>query len=827
MNNFKLSIALLVTFFISHVGFSQCTTTDFTVTKVNGTCFSNGSITVTVPTSTDCSAWVAVVNRPSDGFSNQLNIPTTGGSVTFSSLPPGSYSVSLANGFQTINYSNNPIAVTTSYVNMNISVTSTAPTCQNTATGYAPNGTLTTTVANGTGIGPFVYTLVSSNGSQTFTSALRSYTFSGVPGGEQVNISVTDQAGGSPGCSVTSSQSPTTVANTSPPMTFSDRPFNYERDCSSPTATCNNVNLFVNIKNLNAARLLIVQQPGNATITIAGNTYNLTYLSGSARFKYDPVATGGPNLVHGMPISVSFYDGCTTITKSNNIVMNNDYLVVSPSTLTNTTNCTFSYLLKIFADQDIGGGSCCTDRAVYFCAQNTLTFERKISTSPDVWEMVPSNQISPDPSLSSNPLSAVLGGTIPSAASAYTVYQPGTYRVTASDACHTVQRIVTVNPVNPFTNVSATQTTSVLQGTSSIKIHFNGLPALTSPIKAKITRVDGQTSMTINPTQPLNLAGSYTINFPIERTIGYPTSFYFIQDLPLGQYIVELSDGCSSTTGYTKTITVNLTNAVSYNALFSVTPGCIGSNSISYNMNPVNASNSDVQVRLYSDNGSGGLGTYLQISPSGSLSGTFLNLNSGNYIIQFGNIKAEPSLGGGSFYSAAMNNLGAWQYSVPITIQPYQDITVATVTSFCDIGDINSGIILAQVASGTIGYPITFQLFSVADPTTPLPGQSGTFNSPIDAVAFENVSVGSYFVRVSTTCYSVDTNVTLSTSGSVPQAEVSNSVICPGSPTTIAIIASSQNLFDVTWFANGQIVGTGMPITLAPTVTTTYTAVYT
>ena len=124
--------------------------------------------------------------------------------------------------------------------------------------------------------------------------------------GEVVNISVTDQAGGTPGCSVTSTQSPTTATNTSAIMAFDTRPFNYERDCSNPTSSCNNVNLFVNIKNLNAAKLAVVQQPGNATITIAGSTYNLTYLSGSARFKYNPVSTGGPQLVNGTVITTTF-----------------------------------------------------------------------------------------------------------------------------------------------------------------------------------------------------------------------------------------------------------------------------------------------------------------------------------------------------------------------------------------------------------------------------------------------------------------------------------------------------------------------------------------
>ena len=69
------------------------------------------------------------------------------------------------------------MVISTSYVNMSISATSNPPTCQNSAPGYTPNGTLTINVANGTGIGPFVYTLTASNGTQTATSSNRVYTF--------------------------------------------------------------------------------------------------------------------------------------------------------------------------------------------------------------------------------------------------------------------------------------------------------------------------------------------------------------------------------------------------------------------------------------------------------------------------------------------------------------------------------------------------------------------------------------------------------------------------------------------------------------------------
>ena len=534
-------------------------------------------------------------------------------------------------------------------------------------------------------------------------------------------------------------------------MEFDTRPFNYERDCSNTTASCNNVNLFVNIRGLNAAKSAVVQQSGNATITIAGNIYNLTYLSGStstARFKYDPIATGGPQLVNGTVITTTFFDGCNVISKTSSVVMNDNFLTVSPTTITNTSNCTVTYRLQLLGDQDVGGGNGHVDRAIYFCQQNTITFERRISTSPDVWETVPSTDITPNPSASTNPLGVNIGIAIPSAGTNFFVNQPGVYRVTASDACHTVQRIVTVVATNPFNSVTASQITSVLEGTAGIKIQFNSLPPLTSPIKVKITRLDGQTSMTINPSLPATLAGSYTINFPLERNIPYPLNFYQFQDLPLGQYILELSDGCSASTGFTKTINLNLTNPVSYNPVISVTPGCVGSNSISFNMNPVNSPNSNIIARLYRNNG-GVLGPLVQTTSNGALNGIFTNINSGNYFIQFEDIKAEAFHNGNQCYSAAMNNTGPWSYRIPVTVQPYQDISVTTVTSFCDIGDTNSGIILAQVTGGSIVYPITFQLFSVSNPSTPLPGQSATFNSLVDAVAFEDVSVGDYFVRVS------------------------------------------------------------------------------
>ena len=258
---------------------------------------------------------------------------------------------------------------------MNVSTTSTAPSCRNDAAGYTPNGTLTINVANGTGLGPFLYSITSSTGTQTFTSSSRSNTFSNMPGAEQVSISVTDLANNDAGCAVTVSQSPTTVSNLSSPISFGIRGFNYERDCSNTTASCNHVKLFVNLSNVNAASLASIKLPGNAKITIAGVDYPLTYVSGSARFKYDPVAAGGPQLVNGTVITTTFNGGCSTISKTSTVNMDDTFLTVSPTTETVFSTCSVRYKFQILGDRDVTGGTGFIDRAVYFCATNSLKFE--------------------------------------------------------------------------------------------------------------------------------------------------------------------------------------------------------------------------------------------------------------------------------------------------------------------------------------------------------------------------------------------------------------------------------------------------------------------
>ncbi|WP_197488966.1 hypothetical protein, partial [Flavobacterium succinicans] len=246
----------------------------------------------------------------------------------------------------------------------------------------------------------------------------------------------------------------------------------------------------------------------------------------------------------------------------------------------------------------------------YFCATNTLKVELRNPDGVTYTDVTSTMTTSAGLPLSTtNPLGVSLGTSIPGAGTNIYSTQPGFYRITATDDCHTVVRTVNVTTTNPFGwPVQTIESTSVLEGTSSISLWFNSLPPLGSPLTMTVRRFDLQTSMTINPTQPLTKAGSYTINFPITRTFTYPAGDYTISDLPLGRYIVELTNSCSSTTGLMGTYDITLVKPTSYTPTFSVTNGCTGSNAINYNMNPVNAKPSPYTVRLYRDNGSGGLG---------------------------------------------------------------------------------------------------------------------------------------------------------------------------------------------------------------------------
>ena len=791
--------------FISQVAIAQTITS---VTKTDGTCQANASIEVA--TSVNSTVWTAEIVKTTVGsVPTTLTIPSTG-TVLFSSLEPGSYNVSITNGFTTIPYANNPVVLETNYVN-NLAVlnssTGTPPICPG-------SSDATYTIYISGGVGPFVYRLAATDGTNvvTGTSPSRSYTFTGLPGGVVRNLSVTDQVKGGAGCEYTVRRQVTIPAQTTNPLAFGYRQYNFIRDCDN----CAVPKMFINLDNLTPARRAILLHPGNAKITIAGVDYPLTYIPAQNRFTYDPITTGGPNLTHGMTISTSFnWGGCESLTKTSTVTMSDTALNVYSNVLLDPATCTNKYKIVVIGDADTFQGY----RDVYFCPTNTVVIEKRISTSPDVWQVVSGSDITPDPATLpvGLPVVGAFTSIIPSAARAFEVYQPGTYRVTASDACHSVSRTINIVDNIPIKSLSAYTRVSVLSGTVGLEVNTNSYTG-PYPMSIQIDRVDGQTSMPITTSGPLSYAGNYTVNFPVIKTFTSNPSWFNIMDLPPGEYKVKFTDGCSTTTGNIKEQRINLTNEAAYNPQVSVVEGCLNSNTVNFNLNVNSYTYKPPTARLITTSGS----VIKQVTTGANGSGSFTNVPSGDYIVDF----TYAGVSGSLFSTVLTDN--PIHYSMPISVAPYKHFEIETSTVKCNLNDAK-GIISVQAVNGTVIYPLTYSLFSTADSTTPVQGPF-TITSPTTATSYDFVDVpeGQYVVRIDSPCFSQDKNVTVSSISTAPTAKVSNLTVCPGSPTTLAILSPSSSQYDITWTDNNNVViGTGMPLALTPAVTTEYTATYT
>lgn len=773
------------------------------VTPTNGTCQANASIAVN--TTVNSTGWTAEIKSTATGsVAMPLSIPITG-NVSFSSLSPGSYNVSITNGLTTVQYVGNPVVLTTSYIN-NLAVLNTTagtpPTCTNSS-----DATYTVNISGG--VGPFVYKLAATDGTNvvTGTSASRTFTFTGLPGGVVRNLSVTDQVNGGAGCEYTITQQKTIPAQTTADLSFGDRSYNYSRIC---TGSGNTANLYINLANLTPARrAFLASDPLNAKITIAGFDYPLTYVAAQDRYTYDSATTGRPALTNGLQITTTFNWGCGTLTRTSNVAMKDDFLNVF-STVIRNPDCSVKYKITVIGDADATGG----ERNSYFCENNSVVIEKRISTGPDVWQVVSGSNISPDPATLAVglPLNGALTYIYQSQSNGFYVYQPGVYKVTAKDTYHDVSKTITISDNIPINGLSAYTRTSILSGTVGLEVNTQGYQGLL-PLNVKVERVEGQTSMQINPTGPLTLAGNYEIKFPIEKSFSVNPSWFNIMDLPPGGYKVTFTDGCSATTGETKQQIITLNNVASYNPQVSTVEGCINSNAVNYALNPGSYSYIPNQTQLKTPTG-----TIVQSSPNKT--GVFSGVASGNYVVNFTTAGAS-----GSVFSAAFNRFAPFEYQMPVTVAPYKNFEILTSTIKCNLTDA-TGIISAQAVNGTITYPLAFSLYSDSNLTTPIQGPF-TVTSPASSYDFVGVSDGSYVVRVESPCFKQDKNVTVSSISTVPTAKVSNLTVCPGSTSTIAYISPASSMYDITWKANGTVVGTGMPLALNPTVTTTYTASYT
>lgn len=781
-NNVKLFLFFIL--LVNAAVYAQCNTAGFTVTKTAGTCLSNSSITINVPSSTNCNGWVAKIIKLPSGTPIQQNVPTNGGEIVFNALEAGDYNVTLSDGSSTVPFTSNPVVLTNSYQNISLSNTRQAPSCPNASANYSPDGTLSATVATDTGTPPFTYKLTTTLGTQTFGPVTsRTQLFTGLPGGETAMLTVVDA------CGFSVNQSPALPSNTTASIGFNSRPFNYTKDCSNAPSSCTNIRVAAVLINSTADKTAVLDQAGNAMITFGGNTYNLrrdiTSAVNNPIFYYDPVFASGPIITDGTTFTVNFFDGCFNLSR-NGIVDCNNYFNIGTSTIADNATCSIKYGLRMLAWKDATYlGNTDQDRSVHWCPNNKIKVEYSTIFAGPYTDITSTGVLdaSGSPPSGINDLGVNLAALIPTGEKTWFVKQTGFYRVTVTDACQTkVFGPFNLGTTNPFTAVTAKEVNGVLAGTSAIDVTFGGNP-FSSTVQVEITRADGQTSMAINPSQPYSLAGAYTVNFPIVRSYSYVPAFakVVVSDLPLGQYNIRITDGCSSSTGLFIDRIVNLVSPAQYNPVVNVVTGCSNSSTINYNMNPVNVENTQNFVQLYLNNGSGGLGSLVATSPSTSLSGSFSNLPAADYIIRFSSIDNLVTFSGYAS-SPALGSNAPWEYSAPVSIEPFNNnLQVSLSSILCDVNNANSGIISAQVTGGTIVYPLTFSLFSASNSTVPISGPH-TVTSPNTSFVFNNVSSGSYFVRTSTACNSVDNNIDFSTVSVLPTAEVVNQVVCPNSP---------------------------------------------
>ena len=780
---FKITfLYLMLLLFFGNNSYAQCNVNSFTATPTNGTCFANGSISVQVPGAVNCTNWIAVLT-PSSGPVQQLPIPANGGPVIFNSLSAGNYNISLVNGGTVIQAPNNPIAITTTYINMSVSSSHTITTCNPAATNYVNNATLTATVAAGTGTGPFVYTCPGATNSPSAPTMSRSYVFTGLAAGTY-NFSVTDQVNGQAGCEVTVGQTRVIPANTNPLLNFSN--VRYLR-VGCPTF-CNQFVLyfpFTNYTNVTSATISI---NGGASQPLgAYQTFVSQFVWGFP----SPTMTVGDTYV------ATFTDGCDVRVVSGTVPpVSTIQTYIDPRT--SIASCSVGYSIHFEFFNSNGNTK--------FCLSNTQVTVSGVGTF--------------------TPLSTgYLDVTVPG---------PGTYNINITDGCSTETRTIIVNNAAPNVNLVTISTMQTLrENTGGMFFNYPNSSNLQLPFTYSIMPADGSTSRIFTSTHPYNLAGTFTVNFPIVRTVNSTNPIdnaKLVRDLPIGLYNVTFTDAC----GNTITRSVNINVPATYNPVITVNQGCNNSSSATYNLNaPNNASLNGVfdagVVRLFTNVGGlpGTLITTLYpdsgISSNGYKSGTFTNLSTGNYLIVIDRTKFVGMWG----YSAVTGLTNFETYYIPFTVNPYQDITVSTESALCDINDTNTGVVLAQITGGTAVYPLTWQLFSVSNPTVPL--QTFTANTAADANALEQsftgLAAGDYFVRTSNSCYSVDTNVTVNGIQVIPQANTSQSVVCPGSNTVTLSVNASEDLYDIVWTDDlGNVVGTGDSVTVTINQTTTYTA---
>ncbi|RZL46262.1 MAG: hypothetical protein EOP00_15530, partial [Pedobacter sp.] len=786
---------ILISICLCSNAFAQCDITTFTATPVNGVCIADGSVNVAVEEGSTCAGTTATIRLAGATTDLAFIFLNTSGSGQFNNLAPGNYEVRVQQGANTSGPRS--VTITSAYTPLKVTATANNTTCATADPLFANNGKAT--VAFTGGIGSYTITLTGPGGPYVFNTATpTSHTFTGLAPGNYT-ATVTDN---SAVCASSEARS-ITIEQTLSASFFLQYSSRLVNDNCDPYFA-----FYFNGGNV--ANTLL---PGNATYTIAGDptVYNLIHapnLGAAYAFRTEY------NLPDNSIITVMASNGCKTITATRNsgVILQNQLNLFDHRIETNINSCEQFYRVSFITRRAFGGADVWD-----YSPGAKASFYQETPADSQNWVLQSTYQ--------DLPLWLILNNM------SFTSSNINTrYKIVVEDAngCNSAERIIDARlaPTTPV-NITVTENLSILQGTSSINI--SGASLVPGTV-VTIDRVDGQSSMTINPTQPFNLAGSYTINFPVVRTYTGAAAVNFrLGDMPLGEYRVSIKLPCNQIVNRT----ITLTRPAEYNPTVKVVAGCVNSN-IVFNMgqNSRVANSSRSRLRL---NNAGTLGAIVRDpteNPLQQLSGQFINVPPGEYFLEFTDARYGvwnfSDLSFSLDWSVARNMPGGPQpYYASVTVLPYQQLSFTTTQVFCDNGDPNSGI-LAVTASGIPVDLIRYDVWKAGtdpDVDPPLYTYNTTTLTELTHV-FTGITEGSYIVRVSGACGFTQQNLILTRGGALPNPIANKNAICLGQTATLSISLPSS-LFNISWFnGNGDAIGTGNTINVSPTSTEIFRVEY-
>lgn len=825
MKNLLTPILIINFVIIVNQIFSQCSSLGYTVTPINGICASDGVINVQLPGGIPCVNWIAVLTPTSPSGPSQFSPINNLGSTSFISLAAGSYTVSLTQNGTPIPGSNQSAVLSTTYASQSVILALIPPTCAG-----GTNGTLTLSVAPGTGLANFTYELIAGPAPFTPSSSgaivSNSYVFTGLKAGSYT-YRVTDACG-------TVTISSVSVAD-GWLGSISGYYYKLIRKCSP------NCNTYTSTFGGLSSPLLGAPTISGSIVVNGGAPIALTFTGGLEPWL-------GPDLNAGDQFQVTLTNGCatftsplTTVPAPNNAIftVNNSVIPLLPY---DCSTPTYGFSIR-------SQSGTAPNEVLHFCENTSVTVELESPTGSGNWVLVNPPVINPIPGV------VMANGTFPNNLDWSTGFRitgltsPGNYRVTANDGCHTQTRTILIPSASNTINTSyLTLAGTLLAGTRGVHVRIPNTNA--SPYKITVSSTSGVTSYTSSG--PFNLAGTYPFNthtyvskIPGGGSAGFRS--VFIQDLPAGSYDFFIEDACGNTT--TKSITILPSDTLTYNPQISVSTGCPGTNSICVNLQPNNASfmNPSYISKLHQSVdgvaitvGGSNVANAIGQAPGsvGFSSGCYLNLASTPNAYRIFELDDSKGSGGSCFLTSDST---AYHFSVAnetsaclmprartsIFTPPYLPITVAVQTGFCDISDPNSGIVVGEITDGTPVYLLQWEIFNSSNISLGIVIVNNASDPSALSHAFNGLSAGDYTLVTSHACISITTSFTIVAAGVIPPALSNDLVVCASNNSVDLSIPISPSVYDIVWTDDlSNTIGTGTPVSTLVTQNTVYTATF-